>query len=189
MEMFIWKYQADRDPGDSRSLRNSKWIKMDVADIPKWSPSGIYYLSRGYGWSKPKSEDPLKYESYWLRDANREWPGGGPYAVPGQEDFTVNESPDLTVERVLLENGKVDDHVKWTAARTAGVVGYDTRRTTDGGRYWWTHKGRVDDPAKREWSTVDDAGEEWDNKRRGFQVRYDFGDKGMGPWSEIEYVE
>ena len=103
-------------------------------------------------------------------------------------DPATSQVPTVTATREVLANGKVKDTINWTAPdNTTGLVGYDTRRTTDDGSTWWTSDGYVDDPAVLTWNSQDNAGQEWDNIRRGFQVRYDFGSDGYGPWSDIFY--
>lgn len=99
-----------------------------------------------------------------------------------------NDMPEITVHREYLPNGKVNDSIEWNKPERKGCVGYNTRRTTDGGRSWWTSHGYVSDPEITTWSAKENANEEWSNRRRGFQVQYDFTD-GYGPWSATAYLE
>ena len=105
-------------------------------------------------------------------------------------DPDTSQVPTVTASREILSNGKVKDTINWTAPNnTNGLVGYDTRRTINDGGHWWTSGGYVSDPSVTTWNSQDNAGQEWDNRRRGFQVRYDFGSDGYGPWSEIFYID
>ena len=101
----------------------------------------------------------------------------------------LDEAPVVSAYRELLWAGWVKDTITWTAPLSEGVVGYDTRRTTDEGKSWWTSGGYVDDPNQLTWNSNDNADGPWSNIKRGFQVRYDFGSHGMGPWSETVYIE
>lgn len=102
----------------------------------------------------------------------------------------TRQVPTITALREVLSNGKVNDTLIWDRPdNSTGLAGYDIRRTTDGGQTWWTSNGYVDDPAVLTWNAVDDADGPWRNIRRGFQVRYDFGAAGFGPWSDAFYIE
>ena len=203
------------EPGRIVATQGGKTERLAPADIPEFSGSAKRYLARGYwigmnqrqresgqhhppfGSSNTYVHNPDAVIRYALRDENGDWPGGGPYEVPepgDSGDDAVEEAaeryqvPNLSVERKVLTNGKVEDTMSWTDPPES-VVGIYTRRSTDGGVSWWTHKGYVADPEQTEWSSKDDAGEEWSNRKRWFQARYDFGDVGKGPWCAKVSVE